>query len=352
VPNVSNRSRLARVFIAAVIGSTGLPSPARGENAEDAAIRRGVELRKAGNDQAALEEFRSAYSLTKSARSLAQIGLAEQALGRWVDAEAHLEEALSNDAQPWIHKHAAVLREAVTEIQPHVGSLEIIGPSGAEARVNGLVVGTLPFPKPVRIPIGTVNVELTKAGFLATSRTVSISPRVLARESIDLAAAPPPAENLGVLGPASTVGATAPVALRREENDDRRDTSPGQDDGQTWHRPLAWGTAAAAVLGVGVGVTALAIRQGKSSDLDKYQCHAKDGTVSPPDPANNALCADLATSYSSWGVTAVVSFSVVGLLAVASGVLFATLPAKTSAPVALACAPNLASPGAVCRLTF
>lgn len=351
MPKDPSLSRIVVMFATAVIGGIAFPETVRADSEEDSAIHRGVELRKAGKDQAALEEFQKAYSLTKSGRSLAQIGLAEQALGRWVDAEAHLEQALSSDTT-WIRKNTPALHKALVAIRPHVGILDIVGPPGAEARINGLIMGTLPFVKPVRLPIGTANVELTKAGFLATSRTVSVSPGVLTRESIDLEPARPPSvEGPGASVPAATSMPTASVVVREQSNP-RSPPDPARDEAQSWHRPLAWGTGVAAVLGVGGGVTALLIRQRKISDIAKYQCNPKDGTVNPPDPANAFQCADLATGSSKWGVTAVVSFSIAGALTIASGVLFATLPSKPSASVALACAANLATPGAVCQLTF
>src|ERR1043165_4391919 len=89
----------------------GTPSPARAaggdDAAADAAIRRGVDLRKQGRDMDALEEFRKGYAVAKTPRALAQIALAEQALGRWVDAESDLEQAMSSKSDAWIRKNVA-----------------------------------------------------------------------------------------------------------------------------------------------------------------------------------------------------------------------------------------------------
>jgi len=53
----------------------------------DAALKRGIDLRRRGDDAQALAEFQRAYAWYRSARALAQIGFAEQGLGRWHDAE-------------------------------------------------------------------------------------------------------------------------------------------------------------------------------------------------------------------------------------------------------------------------
>jgi hypothetical protein len=74
--------------------------PALAQDA-DVLIKPGVELRREGKDQVALEEFRPAFDVAPTPRALAQIALAEEALGRWIDAEAHIGKARGR-AGPWI----------------------------------------------------------------------------------------------------------------------------------------------------------------------------------------------------------------------------------------------------------
>lgn len=56
----------------------------------DRLIEQGVSLREDGRDLEALELFQRAYRRSKSVRAPAQIALAHQALGRWIEAERHL----------------------------------------------------------------------------------------------------------------------------------------------------------------------------------------------------------------------------------------------------------------------
>src|SRR5437762_1307315 len=63
----------------AAAAAPGEASPAAAPSEEDL-INRGIALREARNDGAALEIFRQAYGLKKSPRALAQVALAEQAL--------------------------------------------------------------------------------------------------------------------------------------------------------------------------------------------------------------------------------------------------------------------------------
>src|SRR5687768_12256290 len=90
-------------------------------------IREGIALRRAGDDLAALSKFQQAYELNKTPRALAQIGLAEQALGRWAVADRHLRQALESADDPWIRKNRGSIDESLTMIAGHVGQLEVSG---------------------------------------------------------------------------------------------------------------------------------------------------------------------------------------------------------------------------------
>src|SRR6266705_1743487 len=101
-PEMSLLRTAARALVLApLLAVLIVPAPARADDA-DALIKQGVELRRAGNDQQALERFRRAYDLAPTPRALAQMGLAEQALARWVDGEAHLAKALIAPQDAWI----------------------------------------------------------------------------------------------------------------------------------------------------------------------------------------------------------------------------------------------------------
>src|SRR5436190_1826813 len=120
-------------------GEGTVQPPAACEAGTDAEthLARGRELRQQTRDLEALEEFRCARLLAATPRALAQIALAEQALGRWADAEAHLAEALRATGDAWIatwHKH---LDDSLAEVRRHLGRLQILGdPPGAEVRVD------------------------------------------------------------------------------------------------------------------------------------------------------------------------------------------------------------------------
>ena len=354
------------VVVTAATGAARARAAVAEASAEaEAAIRRGVELRRQGKDQDALEEFRRAYAQAKSPRALAQMGLAEQALGRWVDAEADLEQAVGNKTDAWIRKNAAVLAGALDAIRHHLGSLDVIGPAGAELRVDGRVLGALPLAKPARLPIGNPTIELRQDGFFPGTRPVSIVAGELTRESVDLqpmpVVRPPPTTAL----PAGRSARPALAASAAGETTTAGGLSPREmteGAGGGWRRPLAWTTAGAALLGVAGGVGALLYRNGKVGNANDLQCNIMgNGTVMPTNPDNQGRCVDLANNADRGRVAAIVSFAAAGALAITSIVLFATSPAQPprdghATASRWLCAPTpmstLATASAVCQLRF
>lgn len=185
--------------------------PCTGDPAEH--LHRGDALRKAGADNDALRAYRCAHSMAPSAKTLAQIGLAEAALGRWVDAEKDLAAALAQDGDAFIQKYRADLAAELAAIRAHLGDLEILGPQGALLRVAGLVRGRLPLAGPLRLPAGSASIEVMPPGAAdrPLARQVTIRAGGLTRETFE-AALPNPTPRAEGGGP-SRAGLLGWVAL-------------------------------------------------------------------------------------------------------------------------------------------
>ena len=164
---------------------------------EAALIRKGLDLRQKGQDEEALKEFRRAYELSKSARALAQIALAEQALGRWLEAENYLTEALKHTEDSWISHNKKSLNQALNDIQGHLGSLELPGEAKeGTVKVDGVQIAILPLTVPLRVTAGSIALEVQAPGYLPIVRTVVVPARGLAREPLVFVALPPAAKPL------------------------------------------------------------------------------------------------------------------------------------------------------------
>ena len=121
------------------------------------------------------------------------MGLAEVALGRWSDAETHLQEALAVSSNAWIQKNGKTLESSLSSVRDHLGSLQVLGePAGAEVVIEGEVRGTLPMEKPLRVRAGECRFDVRAKGYESVSRSLQISPGDLTRETVKLSAVAAP----------------------------------------------------------------------------------------------------------------------------------------------------------------
>lgn len=274
----------------------------------EALIREGIEARRERRDADALRLFTRALDLTHSPRALAQVGLAEQALGRWLEAEGHLRGALDRRDDPWIARNAAPLTTALGVVAHHLGWLRIDGGvARAEVLVDGQRVGTLPTAEALRVAAGTLALEVRAPGHLTIRREVAIPPDGEAREAVRLipdlpgpvAVPVPPPE--AVAGP--SVASPDRIVLRPRPI-----------------RPmLAWGALAGAAVGAGVAIGAAVAREGHVAD---YNADATcPGVRHDPQPPNCEARVGAAGSMEQLFVGALAG---AGVLAVTSVVLFLT----------------------------
>jgi hypothetical protein len=144
------------------------------ENAADAMIAKGLELRREGKGLDALEMFEKANAIAPSPRSSGQLGLAESAVEHWSDAEAHLTVALANPEDPWVRKNHGALDQALTLVGTHIGQIALEGAPGAAVVISGKSAGTLPLAKSIRVNAGPAIVTATAAGFKLFEMSVPV----------------------------------------------------------------------------------------------------------------------------------------------------------------------------------
>jgi PEGA domain len=371
---------LANGWIVAVgIGVTTAALAAPVDDAE-VFVRRGIALRKDLKDREALDQFQRAYQLARTPRIAAQIGVAEQALGRWVDAEVHVTQALAAPTDAWIVKNRPALEKAMTTIRSHLGSVEILGsPAGANVRIDGREIGKVPLSSALRVAAGTVVIEMRAPGHFPVSRTISVAADVLTRETVVL---PPSAAPIDTVGSGRSVNASvsmpydqapratptggstgpasAPIATSAEFQPS--ENHPSGDDGSrdlglrdaepreagSWRAPLAWTLTAGAVAFAGGGVAALIVRNGKANDYNR----SIDSTGCAGVAA--AACSQLRSDGDRAQALAIVGFGVAGAMAITAAILFVTAPSTPAAvSTALgACGVDWPVRGLYCGATF
>ena len=173
----------------------------------------GVAARRAGHDDEALTLFTQAWERQPTSRARAQMGAAEQALGQFVEAEAHLAEALAGHDDAWIEERRPTLEAAHAAVEARLGQLEVrVEQPGARLRVDGLEVGALPLTRALRRMPGTVTVEVSADGFAPSTRSVTMTAGELSREvfvlvRLTVAVAVTAEAGVGAAGHAATVGA-------------------------------------------------------------------------------------------------------------------------------------------------
>lgn len=217
-------------------------------------LRHGVELRQQGNHEAALAEFEQAHALAGTPRTLAQVALAEQALGRWVAAESHLREALRSTEDPWIIRNRGALDGALGVIAQHVGQVMVTANvTGAMVTVNGREGAPLPWSAPVRIDAGEVEISARFEG-RTESRRVQVSAGETAVIPFEFArpvVTPPPPPLL------------PPPPVRITPPNGRPVTRVGST-----RRTLGWISLAAGGVGFGVGVAGLVLKNMGANDYN------------------------------------------------------------------------------------
>lgn len=250
-----------------LLGAFLLCGGARADSGDDALVEKGLQLRRERRDGEALEFFRQAHDARPAPRTLAQIALAEQALGQWVDAERDLRRALHAGDDPWIVSHRETLARALEAIGEHLGTLIVKAntPNG-QVWLNGTNVGDLSV-ESMRVPAGALRVEVRAAGHVPALQSVEIASGATVTAAFQLVDTPEPAKSAPETKDtqsASRNGTSAAAIVPAS----RSGTAP-----DTTRRGFAWGMLGAAGAFLGGAVGAQIIHEQKASQFnDDARC--------------------------------------------------------------------------------
>jgi hypothetical protein len=343
--------RNCKLLAAFVLTSIAWSAPASAQpiptlppaESEESLIDRAIKLREKNDDEGALQLLQQAQAIANSGRAVAQVALAEQALGRWVHAEAHLREALTRN-DPWIARNKPLLEQALRDIQGHLGWLRLAGGvSGAEVLLNGQPAGQLPLAEPLRAVAGRASLEVRAAGYQPAVRTVTIPAGGTADETVAMAAIVVPVASPG---PGSASGTTVAGSEKTIV------AGPTNEKGTSWspRRKVAIGLAVGGGISLATGVILTTARNGAADDYNKAGCAT---TLPNHGPAG---CADEANTTSLLQTLSIVGYVGAIAFAGASVFFFASDHARggtgtTPGAVSIRCAPSLGA-GVACAGMF
>lgn len=304
------------VAVLCLVSLSGLAASARADDPVAATLlEEGLNLREQGRDEEALTYFRRAYAVEGSAQALAQIALAEQAVGHWGKGYRLLLEAVTHTDDPWIASRAEALHGAIELAREHVVFLRVIGGSARmRVWVAGDDVGEAPLLEPVAVDIGEVPVEIRLRDAVVARGSVTTELGRDAEITLVPVIPPPP--------PRPVTPATV----------------------------LGWTSLGVGAVGIGVGVAFHVMREAAVEDANR--CIALDGSLditrcsaSIYEERNALVRRD-----STWMTVGYIG----GGILIATGIVLLIVGRRSDPDedVAFSCGPSLTGIGATCAGTF
>lgn len=176
-------------------------APSKAQQAEAATrFKKGIELYKDGDYQAALIEFRRANELAPNFNVLYNIGQVYFQLQNYPDALHALERYLSEGGNSIPAARRADVQKDIDKLKARVANIEVTTTvPDADVSIDDLVVGKSPLPKPVMVSAGRHRVSVAKAGYTTATKIVEVAsgdaPKVLVEPVEQKSATPlPPTE--------------------------------------------------------------------------------------------------------------------------------------------------------------
>jgi len=341
-------------LLVALFALSSVPTLSFAADAAEVLIRRGVDKRRNNDNKGALPLFQEAFEISQKPRAAAQLGLCEQALEMWGEAEAHLSESLVSQTDTWVAAKRKTLETSLRDTRAHMARIVIEkAPDSAMIIINGTARGK-PADGPFYVRTGDVEVSIV-AG---TSHFETVITSLAAGENRMVTFAREPEAKRAVPPPMSHAAQSSPQ-LPAEFAADIHGTEKSGSGGGSYAN-LKWISLGVGTAALAVGTYALLARNGaansfNSESLDgKKVCFKSDGRVTGPDGGDaSARCDDLDSTISSMTTVATIGF-VTGVSLVAVGVVLWAIdkPKEESASHALVCSPSFQQFGFACAGNF
>ncbi|MFT3774671.1 MAG: PEGA domain-containing protein [Minicystis sp.] len=167
----------AALAIAAPAAPVLAQQPTKAQQQEAATrFKKGLELFKEGDYQAALIEFRRANELAPNFNVLYNIGQVYFQLQDYPNALHALQRYLEEGGNGIPAARRADVQKDIDKLKSRVANIEITSAvADAEVSIDDVSVGKTPLAKPVMVSAGRHKVTISKSGFTPSSKIVEIA---------------------------------------------------------------------------------------------------------------------------------------------------------------------------------
>jgi hypothetical protein len=235
-------------------------APTKAQQQEAATrFKKGLELFKDGDYQAALIEFRRANELAPNFNVLYNIGQVYFQLQDYPNALTSLQRYLDEGGNGIPSSRRAEVQRDIDKLKARVANLEITSAvADAEVLIDDVSFGKTPLGKPIMVSAGRHKVTITKTGFTPATKVIEIASaekQTVALDPVEQKSnAPPP---VVAPTPAPTVGEQQPPPPPQQTPAPEPPPAPKPV-------PVA-GIVVTSLLGVGAVVTGVLALSAKSS---------------------------------------------------------------------------------------
>lgn len=169
----------APVFAQGAPGQAGghPQTPTKAQQQEAATrFKKGLELFKDGDYQAALIEFRRANELAPNFNVLYNIGQVYFQLQDYPGALNALERYLNEGASSIPASRRAEVQRDIDKLKARVANLDITSAvPDAEVTIDDVAVGKTPLSKPIMVSAGRHKITVSKVGFTSATRVIEVA---------------------------------------------------------------------------------------------------------------------------------------------------------------------------------
>ena len=167
-------------------------------------FRNGVSLQQVEDFDAAIEAYESSLELYPTKSALFNLANCLKAAHRYADALSAFETLLAKHTSELGEAMRSAALEQIATLQPLTGTLTVVvSPQAAEILVDGQSIARSPESEPIRLSVGTHEVEARLDGFVPQRTTVHLKSQQSVTAKLTLEEVSPPVAASTVAAPAA-----------------------------------------------------------------------------------------------------------------------------------------------------